>query len=112
MFCNSKTNKKTWKKQQKILLDLLKANNIDHTHEYYNSTNDWGFGGYTGTLITISGFKILIGKAHFRHAPSEKFIALYEGSPSTYNIVHKHDYSGHRQKSVEKIFNFILKFKK
>lgn len=60
---------------------ILRTRDIAYTTEKFNSNNAWGFGGATGTRyhFNLRGKECNItdAKAYYRHAPSERFIALW-----------------------------------
>lgn len=46
----------------------------------FDTTNDWGFGGSSGTEYQSGPLRLQIGKTHYRHSPSSNFRRMYINS--------------------------------
>lgn len=47
--------------------------NVASQVEHLNTNNGWGFGGAVEDVFTVKGYKVTLGKACYRHLPSENF---------------------------------------
>ena len=79
--------------------------NTAYSVEYYNSNNDWGFGGAEGKIYNLPGaHKVYVMTAYFRHAKSSKFLRLIDNN-GEYIFEDLNDTSRNRQKIVNYFIN-------
>ena len=68
----------------------------------YNSNNGWGFGGLYGEEFKNNTYRILIGKACYRHIKSENVIVVYKNGG---RIIDEFDTT----KNITNVYEFLKK---